>query len=377
MVTLRRVLVVILAWSLSVGVASGPVGAGTPQGQAPGRPYSGDCSVVLPQAQQLAKGLAVQEQAMQRTAALIAAAKAGTAQPAGAGAAVDSAKSVISSLLSEGALLRKKLEALQLGADASTSRARVLADLDKINVASNAVDVALAAGKYQQAMADVADLRQLAEATGGYLMDSGLADLLAGEVGKRVLGEAIGGPAGALIVQAAALGIDVGARLAEQEINANDVRQAQDTYDALKYQYDAIQSRIQFMVDNCQPAATSDAQPSAKSSPPPQPQSPAPTGKKSTRGGNTQAGSKAAGAALLIGLVAGAGAAAAVAVSNLSTTTTSSGCDTSKAPINEINTYCFGSSRNTTLCNQYIAQYDSFCKSCGFSGFDTSQGKCR
>jgi hypothetical protein len=374
MVRLARAFVVVLACSLLAGIQSGPFAAGTPQGQAPGRPYSGDCSVVMPKAQQLAKGLAVQEEAMRRAAALIEAAKGGTAPPSNLpSATVDSSKSVITSLMSEGAALRQKLEALKLTADASAARTRILKDLDNVNTGASLVDVLLAGGKYQQAMAEVNNLRQLTEATGSYLMDSGLADMLASQLGGQLAGEALGGPAGVLIVQAAALGIDVGARLAEQEINASELRQAQDTYDALKYQYDAVQARIQFMVDNCAPSNQPEPKSSTKATPPP-------ASKTGTGTTTSSRPAKSAGQKAAAGVLLGGGVAAVVwAAGQLGslTTTSGSGCDTSKAPINEINTYCFGSTRNTALCNQYVAQYDSFCKSCGYSGFDVNQGKCK
>ncbi len=376
MATIRRVFVITLVCSVLAGIQSGPVVAGSPQGQASGRPYSGECSVVMPQAQQLAKGLAVQEDAMRRSAALIAAAKGGAPTPSNLAApVVDSAKSVITSLMSEGAALRQKLEALQLNAGASTARARILKDLDTVNTGASLVDVMLAAGKYQQAMSEVNNLRQLTEATGSYLMDSGLADMLAAQLGQKLAGGALGGPAGVLIVQAAALGIDIGARLAEQEINAVELRQAQDTYDALKYQYDAMQARIQFMVDNCAPSNPPDTRSSGASRPPPdQPASKKGKGAGPSRGSASSPGKTIAGVTLLAGAAVGA-AVVATQLTNLNTG--GSGCDSSKAPINEINTYCFGSTRNTTLCNQYIAQYDSFCKSCGYSGFDVNQGKCK
>jgi hypothetical protein len=369
-------LVVMVVCIVLAGSQSGPVAAGGPKGQAAGRPYSGDCSVVLPQAQQLAKGLAVQEDAMRRAAALIAAAKPGAPPLSNlASPAVDSAKSVITALMSEGAALRQKLEALQLNAGASTARARILKDLDNVNTGAGVVDVLLAGGKYQQAMAEVNNLRQLTEATGTYLMDSGLADMLAAQLGKQLAGGALGGPAGVLIVQAAALGIDVGARLAEQEINASELRQAQDTYDALKYQYDAMQGRIQFMVDNCAPTNQPETKSSANSSPPPD----QPASKKGKGGGSSQGSARSPGKTIAgVTLLAGAAVGAVVVATQLtSLNTAGASCDSSKAPINEINTYCFGSTRNTTLCNQYIAQYDSFCKSCGFSGFDVNQGKCK
>jgi hypothetical protein len=380
MVALRRSMAIILGVSSAVGIPAWAVrassGHGSPQIQAPGRPYSGSCSVVLPQAEHLRKGLAVQKQAMERTEALIAAAKGGTPPPsAPVSPAVDTSKSIISSLLSEEAALRKKLEALPLTADASASRARILKDLDRINVGANAVDVLLAAGKYQQAMAEVTSLRELSEATGTYLMDSGLADMLAAHVGARLLGGALGGPAGVLIVQAAALGIDVGARLAGQEISASEVQQAQDTLDALKFQYDAMQGRIQFMVDNCAPE--SKPQPESSSEPGQPPQPPSSKGGKSAKAGGGS-GSNAGKVVAVTALAGGAAVLTGYALNEMrKVNAAQSGCDSSKAPINEINTYCFGSTRNTTLCNQYIAQYDSFCKSCGFSRFDVNQGGCR
>ena len=204
-------------------------------------------------------------------------------------------------------------------------------------------------------------------------MVSGLADTLAFQLGKQLAGGALGGPAGVLIVQATALGIDVGARLAEQEINASDLRQAQDTYDAIKYQYDAMQARIQFMVDNCAPSNQPETKSAVNSTPPPA--SKKSTGTTTSSRPARSAGQKAAAGALLGGGVA----AVALAVGQLNNmdTTSGSGCNSSKAPINEVNTYCFGSTRNTTLCNQYLAQYDTFCKSCGYSGFDVNQGKCK
>jgi hypothetical protein len=195
-------------------------------------------------------------------------------------------------------------------------------------------------------------------------------------VGKQVLGEALGGPAGVLIVQATALGIDVGAHLAEQEIDASELRQAQDTYDALKYQYDAMQARIQFMRDNCTPSDKPQTKSEAKPSPPPDP----PASKGSKRGGaSSPRTTKSSGQVVALAVLLAGGAAGTLYAVNMlkNLNTSSSGCDPSKAPINEINTYCFGSTRNTALCNQYVAQYDSFCKSCGFSGFDVNQGACK
>jgi hypothetical protein len=75
-----------------------------------------------------------------------------------------------------------------------------------------------------------------------------------------------------------------------------------------------------------------------------------------------------------IGAIAAGGALGAAYASKLSTT---GGCDTSSAPVNEIYTYCFGATRNTTQCNYYIGEYDKFCKSCGFSGFDAGTGSCK
>jgi hypothetical protein len=383
MIALRRTFVVVLALSVSFGVASFAVRAsgfpGSAQIQAPGRPYSGECSVVLPQAERLEKGLGVQRDAIARTEAQIAAAK-GATSPAPTVPVVDSTKSLIMGLLEEKAALRTKLEKLKLSADAEASRTRIFSYLDKIGDASTVVDVLLAGGKFNQAWAEAKNIGQMAEATGTYLMDSGLADALAGELGKRALGGAIGGPAGALIVQAAALGIEVGAHLTEQEINANDLRQAESTRDALKYQLSAIEDRISFMKDNCAPDSQSQSKPSAKPSSPPEP--PAQNSGKRQKTSSTQAtkGGPSAGKIVAATVIAGGATVgalyAAQAVQN-ATTTSSTKCDPSKAPINEINYYCFGSTRNTSMCNQYISQYDSFCKSCGFSRFDVNQGGCR
>ncbi len=102
---------------------------------------------------------------------------------------------------------------------------------------------------------------------------------------------------------------------------------------------------------------------------------------KGTGGNGDQAAKSSSSTGKIVG-VAAAAAGGAVAIGYAASlasqmNNSASGCDTSKAPINEINYYCFGSTRNTAMCNQYIAQYDSFCKSCGFSRFDVNQGGCR
>ncbi len=102
-------------------------------------------------------------------------------------------------------------------------------------------------------------------------------------------------------------------------------------------------------------------------------------GKKSRNGGDGTGMSKGARIGIMAAALGGSGIALGYALNQLAqmNNESNSGCDSSKAPINEINYYCFGSTRNTALCNQYIAQYDSFCKSCGYSRFDTSTGGCR
>jgi hypothetical protein len=383
MVGLRRIFVVVLAVALAFGIPSGALRAsgspGLPQVQAPGRPYSGDCSVVLPQADRMEKGLEVQKKAIERTEAQIAAAKGLTPPSPVEVGTPDQAKGLVSSLMAKGAELRTKIQALKLNPEQSASRDRLLKYFDGIDKLSTSVDVGLAAFKYKQAMVDVKNLQQLAEATSTYLSDSGLGDMLAGELGGRVLGETLGGPAGFLIFEASALAIEVGAREAEQEINASELQQAESTRDALKFQYDAMRERIAFMRQNCGPANSAQSKPPANPDPPQQA-----SGKKSAKPSKPADGQRARGgsgkvvaAAAVAGGAAIGGLYAMNALRNAVNNNLGGGCDPSKAPINQINTYCFGSTRNTTLCNQYIAQYDSFCKSCGYSGFDTGTGGCR
>jgi hypothetical protein len=378
MIAVRRLFVILLVWSLSVP-AGVPLRALTTLGSgeggqrpAPGQPYSGDCAQAIPAAERLQKGLASHEDAMRRAQALIASAKGGTA-PAGLGArSVDAAKSVTEELLKTCDALRQKIAALKLGGSASDSGARILKSLDNIGTLSIGVDALLAAGKYKQAMDDVTNMRQLAETTGTYLMDSRIGDMLAAEAGASLLtgtvGASLAGPAGVLIVQVAALGIEVGANAIQADIEANDVRQAQDTLDAVKFQKGLIEDRITSLVDFCRPTPKPETKQNAPA------KEPAGKGKLAGSGGKSgNAGKIAVLAAGAAGAAVAVGYAAKLAKQNAS----ESGCDTSKAPINEINAACFGSTRNTSLCNQYIAQYDSFCKSCGYSRFDTGVGGCR
>lgn len=381
---LRRTFVVVLAVALAFGIPSGALRAsgspGLPQFQAPGRPYSGDCSVVLPQADRMEKGLEVQKKAIERTEAQIAAARGQTPPSPAEVGTPDQAKGLVSSLMAKGAELRTRLQALKLNPEQTASRDRLLKYFDGIDKLSTSVDVGLAGFKYKQAMVDVQNLQQLAEATATYLSDSGLGDMLAGELGGRLLGEALGGPAGFLIFEASALAIEVGARMAEQEINASELQQAESTRDALKFQYDAMRERIEFMRQNCGPVNSAQSKPPEKPDPPQRA-----SGKKGAKpdNGGDAPRAKSGGAGKVVAAAAVAGGAAIGGLyalnvmRNAANNNLGGGCDPSKAPINQINTYCFGSTRNTTLCNQYIAQYDSFCKSCGYSGFDTGVGGCR
>jgi hypothetical protein len=376
MVALRRFLILLLAWSLCAvpGVPLRAVGSNAssaePQGQAPGQPYSGDCAQAIPAAERLQKGLAVHDDAMRRAQAIIDAAKGGT-RPASLGApSVDAAKSVTMEIVKTDNWLGQQISALKLGAAASASRTRILESLKKISDGSAAVDALLAAGKYKQAMDEVTNMQQLSEATGTYLMDSGIGDMLAAEAGASLLtgtvGASLAGPAGILIVQVAALGMEVAANEIQSEINASDVRQAQDTYDAVKFQRGLIEGRIRNLIDFCKPT------------PKPEPKQDPPAKGSAKKGRPTDDGSKSnVGKVVAVGVLAGGAAVAVGYAANLAKQTGESGCDPSSAPINEINYYCFGSTRDTAMCNKYIAQYDSFCKSCGFSRFDVNQGGCR
>jgi hypothetical protein len=99
--------------------------------------------------------------------------------------------------------------------------------------------------------------------------------------------------------------------------------------------------------------------------------------------GEAKAGRSAARTVVPMVAAAAAGGVGAWYALNKANLTGGASCGPSDAPINEINTYCFGSTRNTTLCNQYIAKYDDFCRRCGntsnggpYRGFDPNTGGC-
>jgi hypothetical protein len=204
-----------------------------------------DCKDTRRRAEQLARGLGVQRDALRRTQAQIEAAKASKrasdekAKELLRKKAYEKAQAFGSGLLTNSRALRVRIQAMKSAGVTPEKRRQWLETLDRLEEIperwGNAEKVATAgqAGFAfgQEMQGGLTKVRERIAAANRLFVDSGLAEEIGGELAQYGFG-----PAGALGFEAATTAIDLTVALGEGAISEEEVRRAQDNYDSMRYQ---------------------------------------------------------------------------------------------------------------------------------------------